>query len=75
MVGEVLLHFVERGGAAQVGDPAQHRAGPGHQRGDHLEERLLAPALLDVVAVEVLRVGDAGRGLVFRPVGRADGTQ
>lgn len=28
MVGEVPLDFVERGGAAQVCDSAQHRAGP-----------------------------------------------
>ncbi|MBO3680492.1 hypothetical protein [Streptomyces sp. NEAU-YJ-81] len=32
MVGEVLLDFVERGGSAQVGDPARHRASPGRQR-------------------------------------------
>ncbi len=75
MVGEVLLYFVERGAAAQVGDPPQRRAGTGHQGGDHLEECLLAPAVPDGIVVQVLRAGAWVEGWWFRPVVRGDGAQ
>jgi hypothetical protein len=37
--GEVLLDAVIGGGAAQVGDPAQYRPGPGYQPRDHYSSR------------------------------------
>src|SRR5881397_4003979 len=56
MVGEVLLNVVVRGGAAQVGDPAQYLPGPRHQYRDQLEQRPFELiAVLMPGAREVLR--------------------
>ncbi|MGW7244502.1 hypothetical protein [Streptomyces sp. NPDC054804] len=70
MVGEVVLHVLVRGGAAQLGDPAQDRPGPGHQRGDQPEQQLVRPAVGEVVVGEVLQAGARVCGRDVRPGGR-----